>query len=65
MKKKKLETRDLNELKELLLKGQKDLVDLRIQNTTRKLKNPHEINLKRKEIARIITKMNEGHLAKP
>ena len=49
--------KEKKELEGLLLKSEKELVDLKIDNALGKLKNPHAISAKRREFARILTKI--------
>lgn len=64
MKKIDLKAKNKNELLEFLNKSQKELVDLRVAHSQRKLKNPHEIGFKKKEIARISTKITQEQVKK-
>ncbi len=52
------------EMKKSLSEAQKALLNLRIENRLRKLKNVKSINLKRKEIALLKTKISEKELTK-
>jgi large subunit ribosomal protein L29 len=47
------------ELKTMLADARKDLFNLRLDNSQRKLKNTSSLTAKRKEIARVLTKIRE------
>lgn len=47
------------ELVKMVLDARKDLFNLRLDNSQRKLKNTSSLMTKRKEIARILTKIRE------
>lgn len=53
---------NIEELQRLLKESQRSLLDLRIDNRLRKLKNVKSLNLKRKEIALIKTKIAQKEL---
>lgn len=55
---------NVEEMKKNLSDAQKALFDLRVENRLRKLKNVKSINLKRKEIALLKTKISETQLNK-
>ena len=57
MKKLDLTGKEKPELEKLLIKSKKDFFDLKMQNSIGKLKNSRVISEQRKEIARILTKM--------
>ncbi len=57
MKKLDLTGKEKAELEKLLIKSKNDFFNLKMQNSMGKLKNPRGISEKRKEIARILTKM--------
>lgn len=59
MEAKDLRKKTEKELQELLFDLRKKLVDLRFQKIQGKLKNPHQIKFIRKDIARILTVLNE------
>lgn len=64
MAKKKENTNNLvgktkEELKTLLSDARKELFNLRLDNSQRKLKNTSSLTIKRKEIARILTKIRQ------
>lgn len=59
MKKLELKGKEKTELENLLAKEQNELLELKMQNATNKLKNPRQITVKRKEIARIHTYITE------
>ena len=64
MAKKKENTNNLvgktkEELKTLLGDARKELFNLRLDNLQRKLKNTSSLTIKRKEIARILTKIRQ------
>lgn len=64
MAKKKENTNNLvgktkEELKTLLSDARKELFNLRLDNLQRKLKNTSSLTTKRKEIARILTKIRQ------
>ena len=63
MKKEIYNDKKIAELEKLLKEAQRSLLDLRIDNGQRKLKDGHKISLKRKEIARIKTAIREKELA--
>jgi ribosomal protein L29 len=58
MKKEDLKGKNKTELEKMLAKAQKNMLDLRMDNAMQKLKNPHTITLKKKELARIKTQIN-------
>lgn len=65
MKKEVKNIKNLNsvdELKKLLKESQRALLDLRIENRLRKLKDVKSINFKRKEIAMIKTRISEKEI---
>ena len=64
MKKEDLEGKNKKELEKMLAKVQKDIFDLKMDNSMQKLKNPHTITIKKKELARIKTKINIGEISK-
>ncbi|HSW88946.1 MAG TPA: 50S ribosomal protein L29 [Candidatus Saccharimonadales bacterium] len=47
------------ELATMIADGRKELFNLRLDNSQRKLKNTSSLTMKRKEIARILTKIRE------
>jgi large subunit ribosomal protein L29 len=49
----------IEELKTMLADARKDLFNLRLDNSQRKLKNTSSLTAKRKEIARVLTKIRE------
>lgn len=57
-------TNNLEELKKLLSEAQRGHLDLRVENSLRKLKNVKSINSKRKEIALIKTLIRNKELVK-
>lgn len=63
MKRLDISGKEKPELENLLAKAQKELLDFKMQNSMRKLKNPRQIQAKRKEVARIITKIREKDLS--
>jgi large subunit ribosomal protein L29 len=63
MKKEDLKGNNLADLQKNLSQAQRELIDLRIQNAQRKLKNFKSLNVKRKEIARIKTAIRERQLS--
>ena len=54
---------NIDELQKILSESERALLDLRIDNRLRKLKNVKSIYFKKKEIALIKTKINERRLA--
>ena len=64
MKKKDTGTKTIQELKKELNEGMSILYDLRLEKSQSKLKNVRSIFHKRKEIARLKTKIREIELAK-
>jgi|GEM_PF-1804336 len=56
---KDLMSKSLAELKKLIKTYQKDLFELRMKNAVRSLKQSHLIGLKRKDIARAETVLNQ------
>lgn len=60
--KKELHTKTVKELKSLLSSTQKELVKLRAEQATRKLKDGHQVLKKRGDIARIKTVIREREL---
>jgi len=64
VKKTDLAGKEIKELEGLLLKSKKELVDLKMDNALGKLKNPHAISAKRREFARILTKIRTEELTK-
>ncbi|HSW97998.1 MAG TPA: 50S ribosomal protein L29 [Candidatus Saccharimonadales bacterium] len=48
-----------NELVKMLVDARKELFNLRLDNSQRKLKNTSSLTTKRREIARILTKIRE------
>ena len=68
MKKKQLDelhAKSVKELKESVKKIQGELVQLRTELGAGKLKNVHQIKLKRRDLARIKTILREKELLKP
>ncbi len=59
MNKDEMKTSTIENLRVSLKEAQKELMNLRVQNEQRKLKNGHSINVKKKEIARIMTFLTE------
>ncbi len=59
MKAKELRTKSLNELFKLLEEERKKLFDLKLEKSLGKLKQTHLIKITRKNIARILTIINE------
>jgi len=59
MKAKELRTKSLNELFKLLEEERKKLFNLRLEKSLGKLKQTHLIKMTRKNIARILTIINE------
>ena len=59
MKAKELRTKSLNELFKLLEEERKKLFDLKLEKGLGKLKQTHLIKITRKNIARILTIINE------
>lgn len=53
---------NIEELKKVLQESQRALLDLRVENRLRKLKNVKGIYFKKKEIALIETKIHESEL---
>ncbi len=53
---------NMEELKKTLSESERALLDLRVENKLRKLKNVKSIYFKKKEIALIKTKINERRL---
>ena len=64
MKKGDLKGKNKKELERILVKSQKEILDLKMDNAMQKLKNPHKITIKKKEIARIKTKISMGEVSK-
>ena len=64
MKKEDLNGKNKKELEKMLVKVQKDLFDLKMDNSMQKLKNPHKITVKKKDLARIKTTINIGEISK-
>ncbi len=62
MKKDELKTSTIENLKASLREAEKELVNLRIQNEQRKLKNVKSLNFKKKEIAQILTFIREKEI---
>lgn len=60
---KQLHAKTVKELKSLLGKTQEELVKLRMEQATRKLKNIHQLMKKRHDIARIKTVIREKELS--
>lgn len=63
-KKENLSQKDIGELKTLLDEKRRELVKLRFELELKKLKNVHKIKSVRKEIARILTIINEKELTR-
>ncbi len=59
MKAKELRKKSNQELQELLKTTQQKLIELRVNYTLGKIKNNQEIKLLKKDIARILTILNE------
>jgi len=59
MKAKELRNRDHKELKEILLSSRKKLSEMTFEFSAKKLKNVKEVGNLKKEIARILTVINE------
>lgn len=59
-----LEGKNQNELMKILTDARKDLFTMRIDNERKKLNNPRAIFHKRKEIARMLTKIKELEVIK-
>ncbi|MGB9680729.1 MAG: 50S ribosomal protein L29 [Minisyncoccia bacterium] len=59
MEPKELRKKSDQELEELLKSSQKKLTDLKINYSLGKLKNAQEIKLLKKDIARVLTILNE------
>lgn len=59
MQAKEIRNRDQKELQELLLNSRKRLSDMKFDVSAKKLKNIKELSLLKKEIARILTVINE------
>ena len=55
-----LQGKNKNELQKLLEDARGELFALRIDNSQRKLKNTSSLTIKRKEIARILTRIREN-----
>ena len=64
MKKADLKGKNKKELETLLTKVQKELLDLKMENSMQKLKNPHALTQKRKELARINTQIRLEEIPK-
>lgn len=62
MKKTDFTGEEEGELGKLLIKAQKKLLDLKIQNSMGKLKNSRAIPEKKREVARILTKIRSEEL---
>jgi len=60
--KKKLQQKDIQELKNELVSSQKELFNLRMQLVQFKLKNTSLVAQKRKDIARMLTVMREKEI---
>lgn len=58
-RKEELRMKDIKELRNLLSQARDSLSTLRLDKAQNKLKNPREIFMKRKEIAYILTLINE------
>jgi len=54
---------NIDELRKVLQEGERALLDLRVENRLRKLKNVKSIKFKRKAIALIKTKIHEKEIA--
>ena len=59
MSKVDLSGKNIKELEKLLGKAQKEVLDLKMENSTQKLKNPHVVTEKRKDLARIQIRAEE------
>ncbi len=59
MKKIDVTGKDKKELESILEKTQKEILDLKMENSLGKLSNPRVIGLKRKEIARLSTRIRQ------
>lgn len=64
MKKIDLKGKTEKELEKTLVKAQKELFDLKMDNSMQKLKNPRSITAKKKEIARLKTQIHIGETSK-
>ena len=64
MKKLDLKDKGKKEMENLLQKSEKELLDLKFQNSMGQLKDPHKITMKRKEIAKIHTAVRIEDLKK-
>ena len=58
-KKNNLLGKNKNELQKMLEDARREFFNLRLDNSQRKLKNTSSLTTKRKEIARILTKIRE------
>ena len=58
-KKNNLLGKSTHELKTMLASARRELFNLRLDNSQRKLKNTSSLTTKRKEIARILSKIRE------
>ncbi|MBU2632385.1 50S ribosomal protein L29 [Patescibacteria group bacterium] len=61
--KKEILTKDLKELKKMLLEARDELFNLRLDKHQNKLKNTRVLSWKRKEIALMLTIIRQKHLA--
>lgn len=64
MKRVDLSGKNIKELEKLLGKAQKEVLDLKMENSMQKLKNPHTLTEKRKELARIKTQIRAEEISK-
>lgn len=64
MSKVDLSGKNIKELEKLLGKAQKEVLDLKMENSTQKLKNPHVVTEKRKDLARIKTQIRAEEISK-
>ena len=64
MKKLDLKDKGKKEMENLLKKSEKEILDLKFQNSMGNLKDPHKITMKRKEIAKIYTAVRIKDLKK-
>lgn len=62
MKKKDIKTKTIPELKKELFEARNNLFDLKLEKSQNKLKNLRAIFHKRKDIARLLTKIREMEL---
>ena len=63
MKARELSELDADQLAEQLAEAKEELFNLRFQNVTGQLDNPHRLREVRKDIARILTAMRQRELA--